>query len=278
MKTVGFIDYYLDEWHANNYPDMIKRQSKGEFEVKYAYADVEPPFEDRITNKEWSQKYGIPLVDNIETLIELCDCIIVLSPDNPEMHYELSKKALESGKPVYIDKTFATSKEEALKIFEIAEKYNTPCYSSSALRFSAKLKDIERKDINTVISVAGGPVEIYLIHQLEPIATLMGTEIDKVMYIGNDFVSAWVLHFCDGRTAEIHMLSGDFDFCLHVNHKNGNQRVILDDDFFLGFTDSLIHFFRTSEIPVSHKDTVNIMSLIENCFVAMKKSGEWICI
>jgi len=20
MKTIGFIDYYLDEWHANNYP------------------------------------------------------------------------------------------------------------------------------------------------------------------------------------------------------------------------------------------------------------------
>ena len=24
MKTIGFIDYYLSEWHANNYPDWIK--------------------------------------------------------------------------------------------------------------------------------------------------------------------------------------------------------------------------------------------------------------
>ena len=24
MKTIGFIDYYLDEWHANNYPAWIR--------------------------------------------------------------------------------------------------------------------------------------------------------------------------------------------------------------------------------------------------------------
>ena len=137
MKTVGFIDYYLDEWHANNYPEMIKKRSGGEFEVKYAYAKTEPTLPDRISNAEWSKKYDISLVDSIAELINLCDCIVVLSPDNPEMHYELSQEALKSGKPVYIDKTFAENRGEALKIFEIAEKYNTPCYSSSALRFSA---------------------------------------------------------------------------------------------------------------------------------------------
>ena len=26
MKKIGFIDYYLDEWHANNYPEMIAEQ------------------------------------------------------------------------------------------------------------------------------------------------------------------------------------------------------------------------------------------------------------
>ena len=29
MKTVGFIDYYLDEYHANNYPQWLKDASKG---------------------------------------------------------------------------------------------------------------------------------------------------------------------------------------------------------------------------------------------------------
>ena len=29
MKTIGFIDYYLSEWHANNYPNWIKQACEG---------------------------------------------------------------------------------------------------------------------------------------------------------------------------------------------------------------------------------------------------------
>ena len=26
---IGFIDYYLDEWHSNNYPELIAKASGG---------------------------------------------------------------------------------------------------------------------------------------------------------------------------------------------------------------------------------------------------------
>lgn len=35
MKKIGFIDYYLSEWHANNYPAWIK-EINPEFEIAYA--------------------------------------------------------------------------------------------------------------------------------------------------------------------------------------------------------------------------------------------------
>ena len=81
MKKIGFIDYYLDEWHANNYPEYIKRQSNGRYEVCYAYGMIDSPI-GGITNKEWSEKYNIPLLDSIEEVIEKSDLLIVLSPDN----------------------------------------------------------------------------------------------------------------------------------------------------------------------------------------------------
>ena len=28
MKTIGFVDYYISEWHANNYPEWIKQASE----------------------------------------------------------------------------------------------------------------------------------------------------------------------------------------------------------------------------------------------------------
>ena len=42
MKTIGFVDYYISEWHANNYPVWIKdicEKSGKDFEVKYAWAE-----------------------------------------------------------------------------------------------------------------------------------------------------------------------------------------------------------------------------------------------
>ena len=40
---IGFIDYYLDEWHANKYPAWIKEASNGEMEVTLAYALIDGP-------------------------------------------------------------------------------------------------------------------------------------------------------------------------------------------------------------------------------------------
>ena len=44
MKTIGFIDYFLNEWHANEYPAMIKAYNEKngtDYQVKYAWAEID---------------------------------------------------------------------------------------------------------------------------------------------------------------------------------------------------------------------------------------------
>ena len=82
---IGFIDYYLDEWHANNYPQMIKELSNGKYEVAYAYGKIDSPI-GGMTNLEWSEKNNIALLDSIQEVVDKSDRLIVLSPDNPEMN------------------------------------------------------------------------------------------------------------------------------------------------------------------------------------------------
>lgn len=41
MKKVGLIDYYLDEWHANNYPRLLHDVSEGRYEAFCAYAKID---------------------------------------------------------------------------------------------------------------------------------------------------------------------------------------------------------------------------------------------
>ena len=114
MKRVGFIDYFLDEFHANNYPGLIEKCSEGRYKVTCAYGHIDGP-EGKMTSRAWSEKTGIPVYDSIQKVIDNSDALIVLSPDNPEMHEELCDLPLKSGKPVYVDKTFALTKKVLLK-------------------------------------------------------------------------------------------------------------------------------------------------------------------
>ena len=85
MFKLGFIDYYLDEWHANNYPAWIREASGGEVEVAYAYGKIDSPL-GGLSTAAWCEKFGIDRCAGIEELVEKSDGLIVLSPDNCEMH------------------------------------------------------------------------------------------------------------------------------------------------------------------------------------------------
>ena len=56
MIKVGFIDYYLDEWHANNYVHMLRDYSNGEVEAVYAWAEIDSP-EGGLTTDAWPERF-----------------------------------------------------------------------------------------------------------------------------------------------------------------------------------------------------------------------------
>ena len=91
MKKIGFIDYFLDEWHANNYPKFIKDAVGDEFVVAYAYGEIDSP--NGKTNREWADSFGVELLGTIDEVIEKSDVLIVLSPDHPERHSDLLSRS-----------------------------------------------------------------------------------------------------------------------------------------------------------------------------------------
>ena len=102
MIKVGFIDYYLDEWHANNYVHMLHDYSNGEVEAVYAWAEIDSP-EGGLTTDAWCEKYGLTRMMTQEELIEKSDVLLVLAPRDPNKHEELANLALRSGKRCYVD-------------------------------------------------------------------------------------------------------------------------------------------------------------------------------
>ncbi|WP_018758549.1 hypothetical protein [Paenibacillus terrigena] len=275
MKKIGFIDYYLDEWHANNYPEWIRSASGGSMEVAYAYGMKDA--EQGLSNTAWCERHGVALLPTIAEVVEHSDYLIVLSPDHPEQHEALAQLPLTSGKPTYIDKTFAPDRATALRLFERAAQHDTPLYSSSALRFATEYVEAERQGVRVVSSWGPGSFDNYSIHQLEPIASLMGTDAQRVMFIGTEAVPALMIEFSDGRQATIQHPGLGCPFTMAVSYVSGNCSVLRpESDFFQLFIRDLVAFFETGRVTVPSVETIAIVTWIEYGRIAAQRPYQWI--
>lgn len=124
MIKIGYIDYYLDEWHANTAPKHFKEQVGDEVKVCYAYGEITAP--NGTTSEQWCEKMGVEYCATISEVIEKSDVLMVLAPDNCERKEDLAREALASGKPCFVDKPFGTDLASAKRMFEIAEKAAHP--------------------------------------------------------------------------------------------------------------------------------------------------------
>jgi len=275
MKKIGFIDYYLDEWHANTYPDLVKELSDGEYEVAYAYGKIDSPI-GGISNKEWAKKYDVELFDTIDEVVEKSDVLIVLSPDNPEMHEELTDLPLKSGKCVYVDKTFAPDKATAERIFEKAKKYGSPIFSSSALRFATELDEINKSKITRITSEGPDYFEKYVIHQVEPIVMLMESRAKRIMGLGTLTHPSLIIEFEDGRFVQLrHGLGAEFRFAV-ADEENNEIHYFIKSPFFKLFVKALLEFFETGKPPVSPEQTIDVIAICSVGKQALQDPFKWI--
>lgn len=275
MKKIGFIDYFLHEWHADNYPTWIKEASNDDMKVCFAYGKIDHP-NGGLTNKDWADKNGIELCSSIEEVVQKSDCLIVLSPDNSEMHWELAQLPLKSKKPTFIDKTFAPSLKIAQDLVNLAKEHNTPLFSSSALRFSNELATIAKDKIDYIQSIGSGKFEVYMVHQIEPIVKLMGTDILRVMYTGTKSTPALSIEFTSGKKASISMFA-DAPFAMNINYTDGTTHRIAEmTNFFPNFMIDLVRFFNDGVPSFCSCETLTVINVIEKATLAYKNAGTWV--
>jgi len=280
MKKIGFIDFFIDEWHANNYPAWIKEQSGGKWETGYVWAKENPP--GKLTTAEWAKKFGARVCSSPEEVIEKSDALIVLSPDNPEYHEELCLLPAQSKKPVYVDKTFAPDAGTARKIFSMFEKNQTPMFSSSALRFADEIKMLREKgagpDTIQFLSTWGsGAFEKYIVHQFEMIVCLMGHEVKRLMNIGSGNAPSLVIEFKNGTRVQSALIPPvGFGMTVKFGSDQGMAFSAIKGDFFLHLISAMLLFFEDKKAPVPEQETLAIIAMIDAGKAALKKPDTWI--
>lgn len=264
MKIVLF-DYYLDEWHANNYQrffDLLNR----DIHITEAYALIDAP--DGLTNAEWANRHGVKLFTDPALVGKDCDGIMVLSPDNPEQHKKLCASAFACGKPVYIDKPFSVSCAEAKEIFAMADKAGIACFSSSALRFATELQGFQSPTPVTRIESKGtGAVALYAVHQLENVVRLMGSKALRVQMTGT---GTYEVTFETG-TATLDFNAQDFSLTV----RSGENACVFPrlSGYFEILSGIVATFFRTGKPPVDKNETIRIAAITQ-AMLRCKQSGD----
>lgn len=280
MKKIGFVDYYISEWHANNYPSWIKEAAEkqgSEYKITYVWAEeYVSPVDGRNTD-EWCEAYGAERCDTIEELCAKSDVIVILAPSNPETHIGYAEKVLKYGKRTYIDKTFAPDFKTAEEIFSIGKKYGTKFFSSSALRYSEALVGL--KNPTRVTTYGGGSnFPEYVVHQAEMvIAALKAKPLAvKVEAQGEQLISFVKLE--GGKEATM-IYSPDLKFAISSENDKG-ERIYTPSGtkHFPNLIKAILNFFETGEISFDTSETLSVMKLREAALLGVKKLGEWISI
>lgn len=277
MKKIGFVDYYISEWHANNYPAWIRdaAQKLGlEYEVAYAWAEKDVSDFDGRTTDEWCAAFGVQKCDTIAELCEKSDIIMILAPSNPETHLGYAEEVLKYGKRTYIDKTFAPDFETSKKIFALGKKYHAPFFSSSALRYSAALADL--KNPKSVTTFGGGSnFEEYIVHQAEMvIASLKRAPLAiRVEKQGKQYISTVKL---DGASATM-LYSPELSYAMSSENENG-ERIYKTSGkgHFPALIKDILRFFETGKISFDTNETLDVIKLREAAIKGTSADGQWL--
>ena len=277
MKKIGFVDYYISEWHANNYPAWMAEMNEKlgyDYQVCYAWAEEYVSPVDGVNTDQWCEKMGVERCMTVEELCEKSDVIVVLAPSNPETHLRLAQAVLPYGKRTYIDKTFAPNYEIAKQIFDLGKKYNAPFFSSSALRYGDELEKFAGAK-NVMVTGGGRSLEEYGIHIVEMGVSILKSPAKKVKveHLGQHRICNVITE--DGNKASLIYAQG-MPYRVAAELPDGTYHgEAIASDFFRNLIGDMLRFFETGKASFDPEETLEVMRLRDAILQADKTENEW---
>ena len=275
MKRIGLIDYYINEWHALNYPSFLENVKKTvdeEIFITDFYAEIDHP---DLSSDEYAEKYKIHKCSSLEELCNKCDYLMVLYPDNPERKFEVIKKVIPFKKPIFVDKTFMNNYQAAQATFELANKYGTPLFTSSSLRYADEVVTLE--DVESLLVIAPSVhLSDYWIHPLEIVVSKMGAGALRAKLSKSGVHHMLNIEYPDNKTALIVIAEGGNlqDFFVSGNGKFKQNLVRCTSPYFENEMRDILRFFVSQKPSFSYLESLEAMKLRD--IALMNKFDEWI--
>ncbi len=267
-----------------NNPDASELMS--DYQVVAAYPHGSPDIESSVNRipayTEEIRQYGVKIVDSIQELLPMVD-MVLLETNDGRPHLEQALPVLEAGKPLFVDKPVAASLEDAVAIYEAAEYYDVPVFSSSSLRYMPHAQAIRKGEIGPVQrAVTYSPAALepshpdlfwYGIHGVETLFTVMGTGCEQVTRIYTDSTDVTVGVWSDGRVGVFMGLrSGKTGYGGTAFGTQGISEV----GPYQGYEALVVHiieFFTTGVPPVEPEETLEIYAFMAAADESKNRNG-----
>ncbi|MCG2660947.1 MAG: Gfo/Idh/MocA family oxidoreductase [Kiritimatiellae bacterium] len=287
MKKAGFIDISIDSYHPNKcIAGLRSGKYKDKIDVGFAYEEKKGG--GRSIDK-WCEDNKVKKMTSPQEIVNAADAIAVFAPDNPERHFELAEYALKSGKPTFIDKTFAADVKTAKEIVALAEQYKTPIFSASAFRFADEIWNwnANYRGTNRVTFVSTRGAEEwprYSIHQIEMVIPMIGVGVKRVMQVGKNNVVALALDYGDDRSGVINCIKTNSKYGLNqgfeINAVFGTEmalsKQLTSGTVFNRLAEAQAEFFIAGKEPVPHEEIIEGIRIIDAGNKAIQKPYTWI--
>jgi len=281
----------LDTSHATAFTKLLngddKKAEYNDFEIVAAYPYGSKTIKssyDRIPGYiEEVEKYGVEVVNSIAELLSKVDCVMLETNDG-NLHLEQAEEVFKAGKIVFIDKPIGANLAQAIAIFELANKYNVPVFTSSALRFSKQTLKIRSGELGEVLgadcySPASGErshpdFSWYGIHGVETLFTVMGTGCKSVNRMSAEGTDVVVGLWDDGRIGTFRGIrEGKAGYGGTAFTSKGIEPVGGYDGYG-HLLDEILKFFKTRVAPVSEKETLEIFTFMEASNESKRQGGK----
>lgn len=264
MKKIGFVDYYLNEWHSNNYPAWFRDANEKlglDWELTYAWAELPADPAGNCTSEQWCSDHGVTLCDTLEELCEKSDTILILAPSDPDRHLPYVRTVFPYGKPTYVDKTFAESTEVAKEIFALSEQYGTPFFSTSALRYAEELHVFDKEISALIITGGGSNLPEYLIHMVEMAVILLKDPVAEASMLKQGRQRICRVTTVHGKQLSL-IYSEKMSYVISAEYADGTSRQkSVKSAFFPILIEEILKFYESKALPFDPAQTLECMRM-----------------
>lgn len=226
------------------------------------------------------EQNSIPFVASISDLCTRVDGLLLLSVD-PELRPAEFRQAIACNKPVFVDKPFAPSLNDALQMAKLARDHHITWFSASALRYAAT--DLPHDAVSAEVWGPGDLGENYRldlawygIHSIEALYGIFGPGVQSVARAHTAQTDVLTMIWRDGRTGTVRLIRPDEPFGAEVFQPAHPPVQKALSASYAPLVRAIVTFMQTGQPPVSAAETLETFAVMEASQRSKQKNGRQI--